>query len=49
MSWKTNTNKMVVCTFDACLGVDWCPHVVQVALAIDHVGVLGRVGGTITL
>ena len=40
---------MVEGTFSACLGPDWCPHVVQVVLAINCVGTLGKDGGAITL
>ena len=49
MSSNANTEKMVEGTFSTCSGHDWCPHAVQVALATDHMGTLGKDGGTITL
>ena len=49
MSSNTNTGKRAEGTFGARLGTDWCPHAVQVALATDHVGTLGKDGGAITL
>ena len=49
LSSNANNEKRVEDTYGACLGPDWCPHVVQVALAIDHMGIPGTDGGAITL
>ena len=45
MSLSSRSKRMVVCPFGVCLGDQWCPHAVQVALATDRVGAQGRDGG----
>ena len=49
MALSAGSKRMVACPFDECSGDQWCPHVVQVALAIDRVGTPGRDGAEITL
>ena len=44
MSESANSEKMVEGTFSTYLGANWCPHVVQVALATDSVGTQGTMG-----
>ena len=48
MPSNAKTEKRVEGTFGACSGPDWCPHAVQLALAIDCVGTLGKDEGAIT-
>ena len=49
MSSNANARRMVSCPFSMCSGGQWCPHAVQVALATDCVGDLGRDESAIAL
>ena len=47
MALSAGSKRMVACPFDECSVDQWCPHAVQVALAIDRVGTPGRDGAEI--
>ena len=49
MSSNANNEKVVEDTFGACWGDDWCPRVVQVAMATNRMGTLGKERGEMTL
>ena len=47
MALRAGSKRMIACPFEECLGDQWCPHAVQVALATDRVGTPGRDGAEI--
>ena len=47
MALRAGSKRMIACPFEEWSGSQWCPHLVQVALATDHVGTLGRDGAEI--
>ena len=47
MALSVGSKRTIACPFDECSGDQWCPHAVQVALATDRVGTLGRDGAQI--
>ena len=47
MALSSGSKRMIACPFEECLGDQWCPHAVQVALATDRVGTPGRDGAEI--
>ena len=47
MALSSGSKRMIACPFEECLGDQWCPHAVQVALATDRVGTPGGDGAEI--